>query len=106
MKPARLLLIAILLAACTTPRHHVEPPAVVPVPSTEDRGGPAGWGEGRTWMDQHEDINRIARDGEIELVLLGDSITQSWGGEGRSVGSPAENVRRRCETLPNYLFAL
>lgn len=91
------LFIAAGLTACaSSPLRHTEVPAVTPVPSQEDRGGAAGWGEGRTWMDQHEDINRIARDGGIELVLLGDSITQSWGGEGRSVWSPAENARRRC----------
>jgi len=85
-----MLATAVALTACAGN------PAVIPVSSAEDRGGAAGWGEGRTWLDQHADINRIARAGGIELVLLGDSITQSWGGTGRSVGSPAAEVRRKC----------
>jgi arylsulfatase A-like enzyme/lysophospholipase L1-like esterase len=60
---------------------------VVPVPSSEDRAAAAGWTSGGTWLDQHADINRIAIGGQIDLVFLGDSITQSWGGEGRNVAA-------------------
>ena len=61
-------------------------PAVIPIASNETRGRAAGWGEGRTWRDQHTDINNAVEDNEpIDLVLLGDSITQSWGGSKRSV---------------------
>ena len=63
-----------------------------PIPSNETRGALAGWGAGRTWMDQHQDINKIAKQGEIELVFIGDSITQSWGGSGRQVGQAAPQV--------------
>jgi lysophospholipase L1-like esterase len=61
--------------------------AVIPVPSREDRASAAGWLGGGTWMDQHADINRLARSRKIDLVFLGNSITQSWGGEGRNVVS-------------------
>jgi hypothetical protein len=44
-----------------------------------------GWTKGGTWLDQHADVNRIAAEGNVDLVFLGDSITQSWGGEGRHV---------------------
>lgn len=73
------------LAACAAPV------TVQPVPSAEDRAAAAGWGTG-TWMDQHEAICRIGRDGASappELIFLGDSITQSWGGPGRSVHTAA-----------------
>ena len=83
-------------------------PCVVPVPSAETRGAAAGWGEGFTWMDQHEAINASAQlaaaEGRrVDVVLLGDSITQSWGGPGRSVGSPGAAAREihfgRWDTL-------
>jgi lysophospholipase L1-like esterase len=68
---------------------------VVPVPSQEDRAAAAGWGEGN-WMDQHEAINRIGDERHLDLVFLGDSITQSWGGAGRTVGAPAAAVWTDC----------
>ncbi len=69
-------------------------PCLQPVSSQETRGAAAGWGVGRTWMDQHEHINAIAQK-PLDVVLLGDSITQSWGGEGRSVGSPGGAARQK-----------
>lgn len=55
-------------------------PAAHAAPSSEFRGGPAGWGGG-TWFDQHEKINKLTKENQdLELVFLGDSITQSWTG--------------------------
>gem|GEM_PF-866889 len=69
-------------------------PAVKPIASGETRGAAAGWGAGRTWHDQHSDINDAVLDKEpIDLVLLGDSITQSWGGPKRSVWGPGAAAR-------------
>jgi lysophospholipase L1-like esterase len=66
------------------------PATLVPVPSHEDRAASAGWLAGGDWLGQHEDINAIGRSRpDLELVFLGDSITQSWGGPGRQVGSTA-----------------
>lgn len=62
---------------------------IVPVASEEDRSASAGWTRGGNWLNQHQDINRIAKAGDVDVVLLGDSITQSWGGPGRNVGSVA-----------------
>ena len=77
------------IAACSG---SMEWPATrIPVPSVEDRAGPAGWGTG-TWMDQHEDCVAAASLEDWSLAFLGDSITQSWGGPGRSVGAPAADV--------------
>ena len=61
--------------------------AIIPVPSWEDRAAAAGWLKGGSWMDQHHDINEMGKTRQIDLVFLGNSITQSWGGEGRQVGS-------------------
>jgi len=66
--------------------------ATHPVPSPEYRGASAGWGEGKDWFNQHKDINQIGNDRKVDLVFLGNSITQSWGGEGRSVGSPVKEL--------------
>lgn len=77
------------LGACAAA---VELPATrTPIPSAEDRAQAAGWGTG-TWMDQHEDCVAAAGMDDWKLVFLGDSITQSWGGPGRSVGAPAADV--------------
>ncbi len=60
---------------------------VNPLPSDEDRAAAAGWLSGGTWLDQHQAINAIASEGKADIVFLGDSITQSWGGSGRKVAA-------------------
>ncbi|MBC8405690.1 MAG: alpha-L-fucosidase [Planctomycetes bacterium] len=60
--------------------HMAVNPCVLPQPSVEWRGGPAGWGGG-TWRDQHEKINALAAENpDLQVVFFGDSITQSWTG--------------------------
>lgn len=56
---------------------------VVPSPNPESRYRSAGWQS--SWLQQHEDSRKAAADFSPELVLLGDSITQGWGGPGRLV---------------------
>jgi len=54
-------------------------PATLPAPSVEYRSG-AGWGKD-DWWTQFEKMNRIAKTHpDIELLFLGDSITQGWTG--------------------------
>ncbi|MEY3160187.1 MAG: hypothetical protein RIT25_178 [Planctomycetota bacterium] len=91
----RILLAAALALACNLAPAaaqqqppQAEPATVVAVPSAEMRAAAAGWGKG-TWLDQHERCVATARAGGIDLVLLGDSITQGWGGPTRSVGTIA-----------------
>lgn len=67
-------------------------PCVVPVPSSEERAASAGWLQGGTWIRQHEDINRLGAEYKPELVFLGDSISQGWGGPGRFVWQAAPQV--------------
>ena len=50
------------------------PAAVVPVPKT------ASW-----WTTRHEQIVARIRQGEVDLLLIGDSITQGWENEGRRI---------------------
>ncbi|MEQ1823179.1 MAG: GDSL-type esterase/lipase family protein [Fimbriimonadaceae bacterium] len=61
------------------------PPApCVPAPNPESRYSSAGWGE-RSWLDQHRDILAEGSRVKYDLVLVGDSITQGFGGPGRRV---------------------
>jgi alpha-L-fucosidase len=60
-------------------------PAAIPLASSESRAASAGWQKGGAWRDQHEEIKKIGLNHQVDLVLLGDSITQSWGGPGRTV---------------------
>lgn len=66
--------------------------ATAPVPNPETRSQAAGWGE-RSWMEQFEDIREGARTLDPKLVLIGDSITQSWAGSGRQVGGAGASAR-------------
>ena len=62
------------------------PAALIPLKSLEDRAVAAGWGKG-VWLDQHEAICEAVADLKPAVVLVGDSITQSWGGPGRTVST-------------------
>ncbi|MFH0760033.1 MAG: GDSL-type esterase/lipase family protein [Bacteroidota bacterium] len=66
--------------------------AVLPSAGFECRGEAAGWGKGKDWWSQFEDINQIGKTQKVDLVLLGNSITQGWGGEGRSVWAAAPDL--------------
>ena len=66
--------------------------AIAPVASKEDRAIAAGWKAGSNWLEQHHDINSIAKQGNVDVAFFGDSITQNWGGQGRNVGEPASEI--------------
>jgi len=43
------------------------------------------------WLRRHDEFARIAKRGRIEVLFLGDSITDGWGGEGhnpKAAGTP------------------
>ena len=42
-----------------------------------------GW-----WMPRHENMNKQVAKGNVDLIFIGDSITQGWGGRGRRVDAP------------------
>jgi len=70
-----------------------KPATIMPKRSYEDRSLAAGWGQGKNWMNQHEDINQIVqKTPKTDLIFLGNSITQNIGGPGRKVGSPASEI--------------
>ena len=37
------------------------------------------------WMKRHESFNKRVAQGKVDLVLIGDSITQGWEGRGKKV---------------------
>lgn len=59
--------------------------AILPSSGFECRGEAAGWGKGKDWWSQFEEINQIGKSRKVDLALLGNSITQGWGGDGRTV---------------------
>ena len=81
-----------LIALSAMALRQSENPCVVPVPSNENRASSAGWLRGGDWLKQHQDINQIGRTRKLDLVFLGDSISQGWGGEGRHVWQAAPEV--------------
>ena len=64
-----------------------KPTSVVPVPQT------ASW-----WTTRHEHTLERIRQGEVDLLLIGDSITQGWTDEGRRIWD-AYYGRRRAVNL-------
>lgn len=61
--------------------------AAIAQPSPEYRAG-AGWG-GDTWRQQHAKINQLGKDHPaIDLVFLGDSISQGWTGAEQRLAQP------------------
>jgi lysophospholipase L1-like esterase len=62
-----------LLLLCPTVADEPQHDAVKPVPR-----------EGN-WMLRHERMNERVKQGNVDLVFIGDSITQGWEGAGRAV---------------------
>ena len=54
------------------------------VPGNEYRSA-AGWVEGSDWNSVAEDISLTLKGKQLELLLLGNSITQGWGGNRKAV---------------------
>ena len=53
--------------------------AAIPAPGSEYRSG-AGWKEGKGWWGLANDIDSLCKiRGTLDLHLIGNSITQSWG---------------------------
>ncbi len=70
--------------------------ASIPAPASEYRSA-AGWKEGKGWWSQAEQIDSLCQTSkDIDLLLIGNSITQGWGGPRDWVtykpGQPAADV--------------
>lgn len=44
------------------------------------------------WMPRHDKFVEIAKRGDIDLLFLGDSITDAWGGEGHNPKAPGSEI--------------
>jgi lysophospholipase L1-like esterase len=77
MNLSRRCLLAAAIAACSIPAFLVgqDKPndAIIPVP----RDG--------NWMKRHESFNERVKQGNVDLIFIGDSITQGWEGAGKNV---------------------
>src|SRR5712671_5686782 len=96
MIPHRPLLHVLLLLSPLTSQQQAAPavPAtVVPVARHDFHAAGAGWNNGDGWTRQHDDCCALARRGGFDLPLLGDSITQGFGGDGREVHDPGAAAR-------------
>jgi len=75
MKFVRLLAVLCFVLPSITP--FADPPqnaAVVPVPRDD-----------KWWQERHKSFNDRAAKGDVDLVFIGDSITQGWEGAGKEV---------------------
>jgi len=82
--------------------------AIIPVPSSETRSVLAGWGEASSWIDQANSIKGMVKSKNIELVFLGNSITQSWGSAERNVwgqGKETWDLYYKKRNAANYGIA-
>jgi lysophospholipase L1-like esterase len=57
--------------------------AVLPVPRDKN------------WTKRHDDFVAIAKKGNVDVLLLGDSITDAWGGEGHNPKANGQAVFTR-----------
>ena len=66
--------------------------AEIPVPSAEYRSG-AGWTEDTDWWAQAHDIDSICRaNPSVDLLLIGNSITQGWGNRPHTTMGPGKKT--------------
>ena len=67
-------------------------PCTHAVPGNEYRSG-AGWTQGSDWHSVAEDITKTLEGKQLKLLLLGNSITQGWGGNRKAVaGKPGKQA--------------
>ncbi len=89
LHPVDPLLRAVLRSAVGDPAE--ASPAVTPQASVEYRAG-AGWGKGNSWFDAAALLAGLGKaEGPVDVVFLGDSITQGLTGHGSRLSLPEGN---------------
>jgi lysophospholipase L1-like esterase len=82
---AGILLVGVLLAASLLGRFWSEPEIPEPEPDVPpSQPAPRGSKE-RWWHRRHRNFSARARKGNVDVVFLGDSITQGWERNGKQV---------------------
>lgn len=72
------------------------------VPGNEFRSG-AGWTEGQEWHGISQEISETINGRKLKLLLLGNSITQGWGGSRKSVTyKPGQKAMDRTAGVGNW----
>ena len=79
MRTALALFVAVVTAATLFADDKEKP--WEPHPRTADYS----WMSTADWKRLHEGFLKRGKDGPVDLLFLGDSITQGWGGEGKAV---------------------
>ncbi len=79
-RPCLMLLCGLALAMLDGAATAAEPAAVADTPTTV-KPVPREGG----WMDRHNSFNERVKKGDVDLLLIGDSITQGWEGAGKDV---------------------
>jgi len=71
--------------------------AAIISPGSEYRSA-AGWKKGKGWWYQMEDIDALSSNsGDLDLLLIGNSITQGWGGSRRlTTYKPGQQAANTC----------
>ena len=68
------LLLALGMAATAAAQVATLHSAIDPVPKADNK-----W-----WMDRHEKMNARVAEGNVDLLMIGDSITHGWEGAGKA----------------------
>ncbi len=58
------------------------------------------------WLKRHETFVKIAKRGGVDVLFLGDSITDAWGGEGHGGGAGARLFAERFVPLKAANFGI
>jgi len=81
MNFARRLGPLLCMAALVVPAGAQTNTAIIPVPRLTHNWG----GERGSWIGRHENIVQRVRQGDVQLLHIGDSITHGWEGRGKDV---------------------
>ena len=81
----RLLPALLLFSLLFQPVYGQEAPAHTAITPVPRQGG---------WMTRHESFNERVKQGDVDLIFIGDSITQGWEGGGKEVWSKYYGERK------------
>jgi lysophospholipase L1-like esterase len=91
---------ALVVAASAVPAQDKKNAAAVPAPRGKEGKPDPGW------LKRHEGFVEIAKKGGVDVLFLGDSITDAWGGSGRKGGSGAKAFQTHFEPLKAANFGI
>jgi beta-glucosidase len=90
--PASLCLAAIVVAAALLVR--AEPPTVAPPPASTAHEAVTPVPRDAAWMQRHQLISSRSIPGQVDVLFLGESITQGWEGAGKQTWEKFYGSRR------------